>query len=83
MGWLPFYGSLNGRGRTEASRLGTNNSGLTAIAASSEHIAIKTRLFNRPDGHWATITVIRWDSGETLNTLYHGKVERLVMKEIR
>lgn len=68
-----FYGTLQGS-RGEATRAGSKDSGLTAVAASWEG-AVRVTLHHSGDGKdVATVELIPWQGAGINKVLYHGPV---------
>lgn len=67
-----FYGAVKG-GKGEASRLGTKNGGLTALAASWSG-AVKVELSHRKGVDWAVVRLVPWHGNGTSETIWDGPV---------
>jgi hypothetical protein len=68
-----FYGTVNGRAHTQASRLGTRNSGLRTVAASW-HGAVAVDLYERDGCDFAQVSLIPWQGNGTTRVIYDGPV---------
>ena len=78
-----FYGTLKGRGKTDASRCGTASTGIIATAAG-RHGAIQVSLFDSAPpgsyasvGHrdWAIVEMVPWKGVGNRCVLHNGPVD--------
>lgn len=67
-----FYGIVRG-GRGEASRIGSKNGGLSAVAASWSG-AVNVELSHRNGTDWAVVRLVPWQGKGTTETIYDGPV---------
>lgn len=68
-----FFGSVKGN-RSEATRLGTKNSGLSTIAASYSG-AVKVELWEHENGKtYATVRLTPWEGSGVSHCLFNGPV---------
>lgn len=73
-----FYGKVEGRGKTPATRLGTKTSGVQTLAASYEG-AIKVSLWrNLARGEdWTSVWMTKWQGEGSDHLIYRGPVSRM------
>lgn len=67
-----FYGTLQGN-RGEATRCGSEASGIRATAASWSG-AVRSYVFDKDGEDWARVELIRWRGVGTSALLYEGPV---------
>lgn len=68
-----YYGSVRGRARTTAHRLGTRTSGVATIAASWQG-AVSVELYERDGVDMARVSLIPWRGTGVHLELYAGPV---------
>lgn len=72
-----FYGTVDGRAKTQATRCGTKNSGITTQAASWTG-AVRTRLWHEESTgtDMCEVSMIPWHGSGVKHVLYTGPVDR-------
>jgi hypothetical protein len=68
-----FYGKIDGKARTHASRLGTKASGLSTVVASWEG-AVSVELMHRDGRDWAVVCLEPWHGKGVTKCIYSGPV---------
>ena len=68
-----FYGTVSGKARSQASRLGSKNSGLRTVAASWQG-AVAVDLYQHDGRDFAQVTLIPWHGNGTTRVIYDGPV---------
>jgi len=69
-----FCGFVKGRARTETTRVGSKDSGLTTVAASWEG-AVRVSLYAGPNEQdYAVVSLIPWEGRGVTRILYDGPV---------
>jgi hypothetical protein len=74
-----FYGTVSGKARSQASRLGSKSSGLRTVAASWQG-AVAVDLYERDGLDCAQITLIPWHGHGTTRVIYDGPVSGAPIK---
>lgn len=72
-----FYGTLQGRARTEATRCGTKDSGVQVQAASWQG-SIRVEVYHREEleEDWASVVMTPWQGRGEHRLIYDGPVDR-------
>ena len=70
-----YYGKVKGKGKTEATRLGTLKSGLRTTAASWSG-SVTVTLFERGGEEWAEVSLTPWQGKGCNALIYCGPVSR-------
>lgn len=69
-----FYGTIDGKAKTVATRCGTNKKSGLRVAAASWQGAVDVELYERDGVDWAIVSLVVWHGQGTNRVLYNGPV---------